>query len=948
MNFMLGLVATVAGVFVFVHVFTLVLIATRLLKLQLREQEVIPIGRADAGQECVLFDAARNELEQEGFRYVSTRRTRSMVASPSTFPTHSELYYHALHDVYAEVAAASVPTPHSSFDVYLWNVYTDGSTLLTVNGLAHLLIPYPRNFTIADPYAPTFKLHLAAHLAQRERIAVERAAAADAPALELSSANGLLRALEADGIAYRHGGQGADPVYGLRLMAAIRMAWRMRAGAARRKPMDAPRAEAAPEVRHAAEQISFVRTLCTLNGMLAPRWFQWSAFLISAAGFVALGSWWWGLSIALIIGAVVAVHEAGHWLAMKLAKFRDVHVFFVPGVGAATSGEKHEAHPLTHLAVYLAGPMPGLLLAVCAFAWLMFGTPDTSVWWYSAMLKTAAFAFLVNLLNLLPVMPLDGGRVVDLFVMGRFPWLRFGFALASGTLLVWAGATMDDNLLLGIGILYFLGVPHQYRLAKLSRDLLRQPGAAPRAYEDFGVAAARLYDFLSQPAYASWNHQAKVAAGQAILPRFLGRLPSGREAVLGTVIYIACIVAPLAALGALAAHDPDRVMELATEGRGGTKQPPSGMVDHEPGADPAEALRAARAATLAAATEPVRRRVVLAQLIDDADEADDYEDGLRLATLLHDETGQLPPPAREHADAALRLSNAFLAAEGKAMAARAARLLAEAETALRARLAAQADSADALLLARVLEARLRMGVAADSLSARHEIVDLHAAFWEQSGEDLPAARVALARALDQDKQAGAAEKQLHAAADDLARLPLTADYARRTLTFDTAWFLVSHQRPQEGVKQVERYLVQSGDLVPGRSYIQRDAYLLAAIAARMRGDWREVQSRTLAIQTFPKDRTGNWIADKFLSSRFSPPLTDERATLLLVEAERALGNNERADELVAALKKQRQRSGSARCRFHVGDDTWRNALMTVLAEIERRELQCTESAVCGP
>ncbi len=42
-------------------------------------------------------------------------------------------------------------------------------------------------------------------------------------------------------------------------------------------------------------------------------------------------------------------------------------------MGAATSGEKHDADPLTHLAVYLAGPVPGLLLAMGAFCWLVLG-----------------------------------------------------------------------------------------------------------------------------------------------------------------------------------------------------------------------------------------------------------------------------------------------------------------------------------------------------------------------------------------------------------------------------------------------------------------------------------------------------------------------------------------------------------------------------------------------
>ncbi len=195
---------------------------------------------------------------------------------------------------------------------------------------------------------------------------------------------------------------------------------------------------------------------------------------------------------------------------MRLGHFRDVQVFFVPGVGAATSGQKHDASPLTHLAVYLAGPVPGLLLATGGFTRLVFGHPDTSAWWFPTLLTATVAAFLINFINLAPVMPLDGGRVVDLFVMGRLPWFRFAFALASGAFLVWLGLKIDEKIISGLGLLSLLALPHQYRMAIASRDLLRLNAKAPLASENFGDAAARLYDFLNQPkdktsCRASWG-----------------------------------------------------------------------------------------------------------------------------------------------------------------------------------------------------------------------------------------------------------------------------------------------------------------------------------------------------------------------------------------------------------------------------------------------------------
>ena len=941
---MLGLVATVLGVYIFIHLVTLIVLSARLVKLQFRAPSIVPVARAEAASSLAVLDAARPVLEQQGFRYMVTRRVRSLVVSPSMFPAHTDVYYNAEHDVHAEVITASMPTPRRPFEVYLLNTYADGAVLITVNGLAHVLMPYPRNYIIADAYAPNFSDQLATHLAQRDSFSGQRTDPAQAHALAVDLSSALLPALEQEGSAYRRGERNGEPLYGMRLLAAVKMAWRMRQGAARRKRMDAavkgadalPQ-EAAPEVRHAAERIAFVRTLCTLNGMQAPRWFRWSAFFVSAGGFVALGSWWWGLTAALIIGAVVVVHEAGHWLAMKLADFRDVQVFFVPGMGAATSGEKHDASPLTHLAVYLAGPVPGLLLALCAAAWLVLGAVDASAWWYATLGTAIAATFFINLLNLLPVLPLDGGRVVDMFVLGRLPWLRFVFALASGSALLWAGFATGDNVLRGLGIVYFLAMPHQYRMAKVSRDLLRQASSAPQPDDDFGKAAARLFDFLAQPAYRQWSHEAKVAVGQAILPRFLGRLPGARETAAGLAIYVACMVVPLAAMGVLAVKDPARIARLAFGGDSGP-QPARAVAAPE---DPLKAWRAQREATLAAAA-PAQRIEVLAQVADDAYEAEDYDEALRYARMLYEEAAPLPASARERADAALRFANALLDRNEEQEPGQAARLFAEAETNVRARLALQADSADALLLARILEGRINADDKMNALPLRQEIVDLHAANRAQAGQKLPAARLSLARALDQAGQADAAEQQLQAAADDFNHLPLDMDYERHALALNHAWFLMSRQRAPEAIKRIDTYLTQFDNASP-QAHLQREAYLVAAVAARMRADWHEVENRTSTIYQITNPGTGNWALDFAVARLSAAPPIDGRATLMLIEAERALGKNDRANELAAYLRKQYQQKpgGAGQCRFGEHYDAWRKAFTEALAENEKRELKCT-------
>lgn len=218
MDVILGLAATALGVFVFIQLITLIVISARLVKLQFWEPKMTPVARAEAESTLTVLDAARPALEQEGFRYIYTRRVRSFVISPSVLPFHSDIYYNAEHDVHAEVVPASMPTPRRPFDVYLTNTYTDGGVLLTFNGLAHLLTPYPRSFTVADVYAPNFSLQLAAHLERRAGFAGQRTDPAEAPALGAALARTLLPELEREGSMYRHGERDGEPVFGLRLL----------------------------------------------------------------------------------------------------------------------------------------------------------------------------------------------------------------------------------------------------------------------------------------------------------------------------------------------------------------------------------------------------------------------------------------------------------------------------------------------------------------------------------------------------------------------------------------------------------------------------------------------------------------------------------------------------------------------------------------------------------
>ena len=53
----------------------------------------------------------------------------------------------------------------------------------------------------------------------------------------------------------------------------------------------------------------------------------------------------------------------------------------------------------------------------------------------------------VNYLHLLPITPLDGGRVLETFAFARHPRWRFGFAVLCCGLLLASGIALDDLVL---------------------------------------------------------------------------------------------------------------------------------------------------------------------------------------------------------------------------------------------------------------------------------------------------------------------------------------------------------------------------------------------------------------------------------------------------------------------------------------------------------------------
>src|ERR1700733_6689904 len=140
--------------------------------------------------------------------------------------------------------------------------------------------------------------------------------------------------------------------------------------------------------------------------------------LISVAAY----SLFWGWEFAAGFVVLLFIHEMGHVIALRREGIKSSAPMFVPFMGALITSRSLGDNALAEARVGLAGPILGSLAAAA-----VAGAGELL---HSDMLIALAYVgFLINLFNLLPIVPLDGGRAMAAMA----PWMWF---VGFGALLV--------------------------------------------------------------------------------------------------------------------------------------------------------------------------------------------------------------------------------------------------------------------------------------------------------------------------------------------------------------------------------------------------------------------------------------------------------------------------------------------------------------------------------
>jgi Zn-dependent protease len=148
-----------------------------------------------------------------------------------------------------------------------------------------------------------------------------------------------------------------------------------------------------------------------LLGLTKAKWllviFKFKAFATFGSLFLSLGLYAvaFGLPFAAGFIALLFIHELGHALVMRQQGIKTTPILFIPFMGAVIGMKEMPKNVYAEAKMALGGPILGSIGALgCLALWQVTGQP--------LFVALAMVGFWLNLFNLIPVSPLDGGRAM--------------------------------------------------------------------------------------------------------------------------------------------------------------------------------------------------------------------------------------------------------------------------------------------------------------------------------------------------------------------------------------------------------------------------------------------------------------------------------------------------------------------------------------------------------
>ena len=189
------------------------------------------------------------------------------------------------------------------------------------------------------------------------------------------------------------------------------------------------------------------------------------------------------VQVLFLVVLILFIHEMGHFIAMKVFGYNGVNMFFIPLIGAMVTGEKDRVSQSQRAIIVLAGPIPGVLIGCGIIAYAQtIGHTGASI---------AGFMFLlINILNLLPLDPLDGGKLIETLFFSSNEKIKQVFLIASVVIMVLVGVFFQIYLLAFLGLYMSLRIKMVKSLSELRKKI-----------SVYKIPLIRTYDELTDKEY---------------------------------------------------------------------------------------------------------------------------------------------------------------------------------------------------------------------------------------------------------------------------------------------------------------------------------------------------------------------------------------------------------------------------------------------------------------
>ncbi len=260
-------------------------------------------------------------------------------------------------------------------------------------------------------------------------------------------------------------------------------------------------------------------------------WIKTLIFLASGVFFAVLFGSAFSYTMLLALIPVLLFHEFGHFVMMKIFKYQDLQILFLP-LGAAVTGKENNTSVLKKILVYLAGPAPGLILAYVLYAHMDVFVDSI---WAEFMFELALMAFIINFFNLLPIKPLDGGQIFDLVLFSRMPVMQLIFQIISVLAFVLLAFWLSGTLIYVLALFLAFTLIGEIKNTKIKSKLKDQ---------NFESEADLLAKIFWQLRTEPLNFEQKKAIVEQVKPQLEQPKARWHEITLGLIMYLSLLLSP--------------------------------------------------------------------------------------------------------------------------------------------------------------------------------------------------------------------------------------------------------------------------------------------------------------------------------------------------------------------------------------------------------------------